>query len=165
MKSIKKAGLLILLAVFFATPPTAWSNIAHAQEEPSETQQEQQQDGAPKQQEGPGAVPQVAPLGTYKYIAQPGDSYTLLARKAVQTYGKKFDIKLSLAGIIFAETNLTRLAGSPQLAIGQQVEIDEAQVKDWAERALALSDEEEAAWDYYAQLVASFNTDTVGQSQ
>lgn len=170
MKIISKAGFIVLLAVFFAVP-LAVSNIAHAEDEheatpetQEEAQDKQPQEEAPKQEE-PETVPQVIPLGTYQYVAQPGDSYTVLARKAVQTYGKKFDIKLSLAGIVFAETNLTQAAGSPDLAVGQEVEIDEAQVKDWAERASALSDEEEAAWDYYVQFIDSFNTDHAGQSQ
>lgn len=98
----------------------------------------------------------------YIYVAQPGDSYSAMARKAVQTYGKKFKIHLSLAGIIFAETNLTQEAGSPWLMAGQTVSISEAAVKNWADKALNLTPAEAAAWQVYVPYV-DFNTDHVGQ--
>lgn len=99
----------------------------------------------------------------YRYEAQPGDSYTLMARKAVQTYGLKHEVNLSLAQIIYSETNMTVEAGSPQLEVGQQVEVAESVVKAWVERAQELSEGTEAAWHQYTQF-ANFNTDSVGES-
>ena len=84
-----------------------------------------------------------------------------MARKAIQTYGKKSKINISQAGIVFAETNMTIQAGSPILEIGQKVEIKESVVKDWADKALKLTDAEKSAWNYYVQFV-NFNTDKVG---
>ena len=101
---------------------------------------------------------------TYTYVAQPGDSYSLIARKAVQTYGAKFEVALSLAQIMYAETQLTQAAGSPYLTEGQEVAIEEDVVKQWVDKALALTAEEQAAWDYYAQM-ADFNTDAVGEAR
>lgn len=98
----------------------------------------------------------------YSYVAQLGDSYSLMARKAIQTYGLKNDVKLSEAGILYAETNLTQQSGSPQLEVGQRVEISEAVVSEWAGLAQKLTDQQLASWDYYAQF-ANFNTDSVGQ--
>ena len=98
---------------------------------------------------------------SYSYIAQPGDSYTKMARKAIQTYGKKAKVNISQAGIIFAETNLTIQAGSPILEISQKVEFKESVVKSWVEKALKLSDAEKSAWNYYVQFV-NFNTDKIG---
>ena len=98
---------------------------------------------------------------SYSYIAQPGDSYTKMARKAIQTYGKKAKVNISQAGIIFAETNLTIQAGSPILEISQKVEFKESVVKSWAEKALKLTDAEKSAWNYYVQFV-NFNTDKIG---
>lgn len=98
----------------------------------------------------------------YSYVAQPGDSYTLMARKAVQTYGLKHDVKLSEAGILYAETHLTQQAGLPQLEIGQRVEISEAALAEWANLAQKLTEGQLASWGYYAQF-ANFNTDSVGQ--
>jgi hypothetical protein len=99
----------------------------------------------------------------YSYTAQAGDSYSLMARKAVQTYGIKNKVKLSQAKIVAAETNLTLEAGSPYLDLGQKVELKESSVKSWVEKAQKLSAADEAAWNVYAQ-GANFNTNAVGQS-
>lgn len=98
----------------------------------------------------------------YKYVAQRGDSYTLLARKAVQTYGIVNKVNLSEAQIVYAETLLTQEAGSPSVSTGQTVEIKEATVKSWVEKAEKLTDAQKTAWNYYAQF-ANFNTNNVGQ--
>ncbi|MBI4033864.1 hypothetical protein HY379_02590 [Candidatus Saccharibacteria bacterium] len=100
----------------------------------------------------------------YSYIAQPGDSYTKMARKAVQTYGLKNKVNVSPAGIIFAETNLTRGAGSPQLNLGQKVEIKDSTVHDWVDKAQKLTDAQETAWNFYVQFV-NFDTKNVGESR
>ncbi len=97
----------------------------------------------------------------YTYTAQPGDTYSYIARKAVQTYGKKATVKLSQAQIVYAETNLTLQAGLPMLVADQKVEINESTVKQWVDKARTLSADEQAAWQYYVQFV-DFNTDHVG---
>lgn len=99
----------------------------------------------------------------YTYVAQPGDSYTLMARKAIQTYGITNKVNLSQAQIIFAETNLTKEAGSPTLLLGQKVEINQDTVKNWVNKAKDLSAEQQSAWNVYAKN-ANFNTNKVGQA-
>lgn len=99
---------------------------------------------------------------TYSYVAQSGDSYTKMARKAIQTYGLKKKINLSPAGIIFAETNLTQAVGSPQLNLDQKVEIKESVLHEWVDKAQSLTDAQEAAWNVYVKFV-DFNTNNVGQ--
>lgn len=107
---------------------------------------------------------QPTPAGVvYSYISQPGDSYTLMARKAVQTYGLKNKVNLSQAKILFAETNLTLKAGSPSLAVGQKVNISENDVKEWADKATKLTAAQEAAWNAY-NVGVNFNTNAVGQA-
>jgi hypothetical protein len=101
---------------------------------------------------------------SYEYVAQSGDSYSLMARKAVQTYGLETSTNLSGAQIIFAETNLTKLAGSPLMTLGQNVSIDRAAVQEWVENAQELSDAQEQAWEVYVR-GANFNTDNVGESR
>ena len=101
---------------------------------------------------------------SYEYTAQKGDSYTLMARKAVQTYGITSNVNLSEGQIIFAETNLTKEAGSPRLAIDQKVEINQDTVKSWVDKAGQLNDTQKAAWSKYAQS-ANFNTNAVGQAR
>ena len=100
---------------------------------------------------------------SYTYTAQPGDSYTKIARKAVQTYGIENNVKLSEAGIIFAETNLTLSAGSPQLEVGQEVKLSKELVKQYVDEANALSDAQQNAWAVYVPLI-DFNTDAIGQN-
>lgn len=129
---------------------------AQAQEiiQEDEQQQEQSVEQTKEQPQEEGA--------TYNYIAQAGDSYTLMARKAVQTYGINSEVSLNEAQIIFAETNLTQLASSPLLNLGQEVQISESVVKEWVESAQNLSEEEQASWGTYASGV-NFNTNAVGE--
>lgn len=101
---------------------------------------------------------------TYTYVAQPGDSYSKIARKAVQTYGLKHKVDLSQSRIMYAETNLTQEADSPLLVQGQKVEIKESVVKSWVEKAKDLSNDQAAKWDKYTVGV-NFNTDSVGESR
>ncbi|GIW60778.1 MAG: hypothetical protein KatS3mg087_1844 [Patescibacteria group bacterium] len=86
-----------------------------------------------------------------------------MARKAIQTYGITEKVSLSEAQIIYAETNITKEAGSPFLTEGQTVEIKESTVKSWVDKAEDLSDEQEARWQPYAAR-ANFNTNRVGQA-
>lgn len=101
---------------------------------------------------------------SYSYVAQPGDSYSKIARKAIQTYGIKNKIKLSNAKVIAAETWLTQEAGSPHLDAGQHVDVVEAKVKTVVDKATKLSKTQEAAWNVYTSGV-NFNTNAVGQSK
>lgn len=101
---------------------------------------------------------------SFKYVAQPGDSYTLMARKAIQTYGINNKVDLSKAQIIFAETMLTQGAGSPELNEGQSVSIEESDVKNQVETAKKLTKEQQEAWDKYTVGV-DFNTDKVGEAK
>ncbi len=101
---------------------------------------------------------------TYSYVAQPGDSYSKLARKAVQTYAKANKIDLSNSRVLYAETNLTQAAKSPQLLQGQKVEIPEATAKNWVTKAKDLKSDQAAKWDKYTAGV-NFDTSKVGVSQ
>jgi len=101
---------------------------------------------------------------SYRYTAQRGDSYTKMARKAIQAYTKQHNLTITPAGIIFAETNLTKLAGSPRLEIGQQVEFAEEALKQWAEKAQTLTAAQQTAWNRYVPSV-NFDTSHVGVAQ
>lgn len=100
----------------------------------------------------------------YNYVAQPGDSYTKMARKAVQTYGIQTGTNLSGAQIVFVETNLTKLAESPVLALGDAVTIQQSVVSEWVEKAGQLTEAQTAEWQVYADKV-DFNTNAVGEVQ
>lgn len=98
----------------------------------------------------------------YTYTAQEGDSYTKIARKAVQTYGATEKVKLSQAQIVFTETNLTQTAGSPLLEVDQKVTLKKSDVKSIVEKAKKLDATTLAAWQAYVPYV-DFNTDNVGE--
>ena len=137
-------AVLVLLAVI---SPGAINSKVVAQENQSQSNNEQQ---ATQSQ-------------SYNYVAQSGDSYTLMARKAVQTYGIINNVNLSEAQIIFAETNITRDAESPELNVGQKVEISSEKVKSWVDKAKELTENQQSAWDQYTSGV-NFNTNNVGQA-
>lgn len=105
---------------------------------------------------------QSKPTEAYSYTAQPGDSYTLLARKAIQTYGLENKINLSSAQIVYAETNLTKEASSPDLNTDQKLELKKDTVKAWIDKARKLSEVDKKAWNYYVQFV-DFDTRDNGE--
>jgi hypothetical protein len=109
-------------------------------------------------------APSTARGNVYTYTAQRRDSYTKIARKAVQTYGIREDVSLSPAQIIFAETNMTKEAGSPLLAIDQEVIINESTIIDWVKKSQELNEIAIDAWSAYVPFV-DFNTDQVGESR
>lgn len=100
---------------------------------------------------------------SYTYKAQTGDSYSEMARKAVQTYGVNNSVNLSGAQIIYAETILTNEAKAADLNIGQEVKISKDAVKKQVEAAQKLTEAQQKAWNYYIQFV-DFDTDHVGQA-
>lgn len=156
MKLTNRLKLAVLLGVLAAVPAALYlGGVRAAAQTPVKPSAPQGQTQTPK------TPTPAAPAVTYSYVAQPGDSYTHMARKAVQTYGKKFNIKLTRAQIIYVETNLMQKAGAPSLEIGQKVDVAEATVKQWVDSAQALTPAQEAAWAYYVQFV-DFNTDAVG---
>jgi hypothetical protein len=155
-------ALLLLVAVVSAVRPqpesVAVNNDERTEQRETETEstEETQAEENQEAREGEATV--------YEYTAQPGDSYTLIARKAVQTYGLKNEVDLSKAQIIYAETNLVRAAGSPELNVGSVVTVDEITVQQWVERAGELSAEAQTEWEMYARY-AEFNTDNVGEAR
>ena len=89
----------------------------------------------------------------YAYTARSGDSYSVLSRKAVQTYGIREKVKLSHAQIIAAETFLTSNAGFPLLNEGQALTFKVADVKAAIKKAQSLDAAHLALWQKYVPLV------------
>src|SRR5690606_12698346 len=105
MKNLLKVSVLALFVAVGAFAFVGLSpSVATAQENEETPAQEQNQEEQP-QEEVTGS--------RYTYTAQPGDSYTKIARKAVQTFGFFENTNLSLAEIVAAETFLTSEAGFP----------------------------------------------------
>ena len=91
--------------------------------------------------------------GSVTYTARSGDSYTVLARKAVQAYAHDANVTLKPAQIIAAETHLTVDADSPYLNYGQKVTFDKTTVSKAVKSAQALTATELAAWQAYVPYV------------
>lgn len=89
----------------------------------------------------------------YAFTAKEGDSYTVLARSAVQSYAKTQGLKLQTAQIIAAETFLAQEAGSPLLDIGQKVTLKTTAVHNAVKKAQALNAEQLTAWETYVPYV------------
>lgn len=173
-----KLKTAIMLLVLIAVPIAVISNSSSDEENtteqvqaqenesqatPQESEAEHADDHEHKEGEEHEETAQEA-ASTYEYVAQPGDSYSKIARKAIQTYGITTETNLSEAQIIFAETKLTQEAGSPAINEGQEIAIDEAKVKNWVDQAKELSDTKQTAWAAYTVGV-DFNTDAVGESR
>ena len=154
VKSIK-ISLVTVFATLLAVIAISSINVSKANAQDSEQAQPVTTQESENTQEQNNEV--------YTYTAQPGDSYSLIARKAIQTYGIINNVQLSEAQIIFVETNLTQKAGSPELNKGQKVEVSVNYIKEWSDKAGQLTQEQKDAWNVYAQN-ANFNTNSVGQS-
>lgn len=150
---LRRVGLVIAVVVLFGAISSMMPAKAHEDnDQEQETVAQVETNNETKQQSA-----------AYDYVAQAGDSYSVLARKAVQTYGIETGANLSGAQIVFAETHLTQAAGSLALNEGQDVSIDKDDVKQIVQDAQELSDSEETAWDYYVQFV-DFDTSNNGES-
>ncbi len=121
------------------------------------TQEEKKKNDAMVKKEEAMKMEREASHGTNTYTAHSGDSYTVLARKAVQAYGKDADKNISRAQIVAAETFLTTEAGSPMLEVGQKVTLDKSDVASAVKKAQALTSAELAAWQVYVPYV-NFDT-------
>ncbi len=98
----------------------------------------------------------------YSYVAQAGDSYTQLVRKAVQTYGIQNKKDIGQARIVAIETKASEKAGWPLLAEGQKVTFKQSQIKTWVDEAMKMPANDVAAWQTYVQYV-SFDTRSIGE--
>lgn len=158
-KSVSLATLSFIATlglVFYAVTVNVSAQEADTEEATQTTQEETSETSE-------GENSEESTVNNYDYTTQAGDSYSLMARKAIQTYGVNNSVNLTGAQIIYAETNLTQIAGSPVLETGQQVSISEDLVSEWVDSAQALTEDQQAAWQPYTNS-ANFNTDAVGQS-
>ncbi len=152
--------IAVLMALFFVSTLSVSAHEGEEAESVETTLEETESTESTEASEGEEATAAEA----FEYTAQPGDSYSLMARKAVQTSGFETSTNLSEAQIIFVETNLTVLAGSPKLKLGEKVSISKELVKQWSEKAKELTDAQQARWQVYANN-ANFNTDAVGEAR
>ncbi|MDZ7786477.1 MAG: hypothetical protein U5L95_05145 [Candidatus Saccharibacteria bacterium] len=147
-----------------ADEPEEQEGAAEGEKPAAEAEGEQNEDAQAQQQPAANQEEGEQSDGQYSYVAQNGDSYTEIARKAVQTYGINNNVELSEAQIVYAETTLTQEANAPLLNLGEQVSFNEDTLQSTVESATELSEDAEQNWQYYVQFV-DFNTDAVGEAR
>lgn len=65
---------------------------------------------------------------TYEFTAQAGDSYTAMARQALERYSSKHKVDTASYHALAAEVALVNTAGAPLLEVGQVVQISEGDI-------------------------------------
>ena len=105
-----------------------------------------------------------ASSASYTYTAQPGDTYTQLVRKAVQTYGLQEKKNIGKARIIAIETKVASERQNPELSTGQNVSFSKTDVKKWVDEAMKLSAGDIATWNTYVPFI-DFDTRAVGEAR
>ena len=156
------AGAIALLGVIGLV---ANANMKAEQARQAEASEQKSQDGtdtkkADKTPEDKKAAEAVA-ASYYTYTARMGDSFTVLARKAVQKYSTDVKAGLSQAQIIAAESRLTQMAKWPELEIGEKVVLKNTDVKSVIDAVKKLSGTDLAAWAAYVPFV-DFDTSKNG---
>lgn len=86
----------------------------------------------------------------YSYTADRGDSYSILARRAISEHSVGINLKLTSSQRIAAETTIITAAGFPRLSVGQKVTFSYIDIKDAVSEAQVLSAEQLMIWQPYA---------------
>jgi len=97
-------------------------------------------------------TPEAPSKTTYSFTAESGDSYALLARKAIDEYSKSTNTALNPEQRIAAETFIISDAGFPAIDTNQQVSFSYDTVKGAVTKATGLSPAELQNWQPYATL-------------
>ena len=108
------------------------------------------------------AVKDASPTTQYHYVAQPGDTYTQMVRKAVQTYGIIHKKEIGQPRIVAIETKASSAAGWPILSEGQSLEFTESNIAALVEAAMSMPEAEVAAWSQYTPYI-NFDTRMIGE--
>lgn len=153
--------IVVLVGIFFLANlifNRSGKNDKTATDETSQNTDNDKEKSDKKQSESTAITPQSLPDGTivretdagFSYTVGEGESYTTIARRAVAG----IDNKLTPAERVAAETKLTTDADAGLLDVGQNVELSKDTIRAAVDWARNLGDEEKAAWQPYADLVA-----------
>lgn len=164
MTNVMKRNITVAIALFVAGATLIITTpYARAEETTTESASEVVKDEAVNAAEAVESA-KASSAEASTFVAQKGDSYTKMARKAVQIFGIDNKVDLSGAQIVFVETNITQVAGSLELNLGESVSISKATIGEWVEKAKQLTDGQKALWQVYANRV-DFNTNNVGEAR
>lgn len=96
-------------------------------------------------------APRQSPVTAYEYVARPGDSLSILARKSLQLYAKAKNIELSPATTMYCENNVATRLGNRRLEINERVSIPFDLLQQYIVSSRSLNAGQLAAWDNYAR--------------
>lgn len=94
----------------------------------------------------PANTPKAKP-SSYTYTVQEGDSYSIIARRAISEHGGS---SLNAAQKIAAEAKLIEQAGWPEVDAGQSVKIDSTALSQAISSARSMTADEQQMWQSYA---------------
>jgi hypothetical protein len=149
----KNIFLIMLILSFVSVFAISYSVVSAHGDEPTEAQSNPETTHEEDDNEAIDDHTEDAPSSqaSYVYIAQPGCSLSLVARRSLQLYDEsRDDIVLNNAQIIFAETNLVKELGSRWLNTGEEVTIEFTSVEKFAQSSQHLSQTSLDAWQAYA---------------
>jgi hypothetical protein len=166
MKQLRNRNLVIVLLGLFGAVLLLSPHHAHALTIDGGPQPSQNQ--APAQSTDDTAVPVPTPpiqtntqaTGTYEFVAQPGDSLTVLVRRALQLYQQSKNITLGSGAEMYTETNVTQSLGNGLLEVGQPVSVPASLLQQYIDSSQGLTPDQNDNWAHYAE-TASFQLDTV----
>lgn len=128
------------------------SEESEGSEEPAETDEEAESDtetNGSAENQSTGTTESETET-EYSYTVGEGESYTTIARRAITSV----DSDLTPAERVAAETRLANGANAEWLNAGQSLTLNKDTVRAAVDWAKGLSDEQKAAWQPYADLVA-----------
>lgn len=96
----------------------------------------------------------------YQFVADRGDSQSILVRRALQLYADATNTELSEAATIYCETNIVQDLGSHWLEVGEELSVPVSSLQQYIENSRELSDQEIANWQTWANQ-ATFNLEHV----
>jgi hypothetical protein len=149
-------GLFLLLNVITSGNDERNNDLANeggetSQVEEGETGNETERESDAETTEGDFGSTTVTETDTeYNYTVGFGESYTTVARQAIAS----MDSELNPAERVAAETKIVSDAGAEWLNAGQSLVLSKETVRSAVDWAKSLSDDEKAAWQPYANLVA-----------
>lgn len=86
----------------------------------------------------------------YQFVARPGDSLSILVRRAIQLYAADKKLTLSPAAAMYCETNVTQRLGSRWLEVSEVVNVPAGLLQQFADSSKSLTPQQISDWTVYA---------------
>lgn len=141
---------LFLIYSAFAGDQSGDEAAVTDEESKTEDDEEAKDTDEPKAEESTNGTTVTETDQGYDFVVGEGESYTTMARRAIASA----DDSLTTAQRVAAETKLAQDAGAEWLNLGQELSLTKENINAAVEWAKGLTDEQQAAWQPYADLVA-----------